>query len=317
MSAADWPEQVRTELARELASATLRHDVPLSSFTTYGVGGPADFFLQTHAEDEILRAMAVARRCAMPVFVLGGGSNTLVCDAGVRGLVVRIHGGEARAEGLGEARADAGVALNSLVRWAIGHGLAGLEAWAGTPGSVGGAIFGNAHYAGRSIGDLVSRARLLLGDGTVAEVPGSDMAFHYDDSRLRHTGELLLSVVFELSPGADPDALRAVARQSLAHRKRTQPLAMPSAGCVFQNPDPAIDQVPEGIPWSAGALIDRAGLKGASVGGARVSMTHANFIVNEGTATAADIVALVDRCRAEVRRQFGVELREEIVRVGC
>ena len=110
--------------------------------------------------------------------------------------------------------------------------------------------------------------------------------------------------------------LRETARRSLAYRKRTQPLEKPSAGCVFQNPVPGTDVVPSGIPWSAGALVDRAGLKGAVLGGARVSPVHGNFIVNEGTATAADIRGLIERCRAAVREQFGVDLREEIVYLG-
>jgi len=118
-----------------------------------------------------------------------------------------------------------------------------------------------------------------------------------------------------VSPG-EPASLRATARASLAFRKRTQPLDTPSAGCIFQNPESGRDQVPEGMPWSAGALVDRAGLKGVSIGGARVSATHGNFIVNDGEATASDIRQLIDRCRTIVRERFGVELREEIVYVG-
>src|SRR5262249_29146013 len=113
-----------------------------------------------------------------------------------------------------------------------------------------------------------------------------------------------------------PPALRAIARESLAYRKRTQPLDTPSAGCIFQNPEPGRDAVPDGIPWSAGALVDRAGLKGAAVGGARVPPTHGNFIVNDGPATARDIRQLIERCRTAVRDRFGVELREEIVHLG-
>jgi UDP-N-acetylmuramate dehydrogenase len=211
--------------------------------------------------------------------------------------------------------ADAAVSVNALVRWTIAHGAAGLEAWAGTPGTVGGAIVGNAHFGGRLIGDLVSEVRLIDAAGQLMAVPGRGLGFGYDSSRLQRTGEVLLSATFGVSPG-DPAALRATARQSLALRKRTQPLDVPSAGCVFQNPDPARDRLPDGLPWSAGALVDRAALKGAAVGGARVSPTHGNFIVNDGSATAADIRELIERCRLAVRRQFGVELREEIVYLG-
>jgi UDP-N-acetylmuramate dehydrogenase len=195
------------------------------------------------------------------------------------------------------------------------RGCAGLEAWAGTPGTVGGAIFGNAHFSGRLIGECVTAVRLATREGATLEIPRDEMAFGYDESRLQKTGEILLSADFRIGRG-DPVELRRTARESLAFRKRTQPLDTPSAGCIFRNPEPGRDAVPEGIPWSAGALVDRAGLKGASIGGARVSPAHGNFIVNDGDATARDIRALVERCRAAVRERFGVELREEIVYLG-
>jgi UDP-N-acetylmuramate dehydrogenase len=161
----------------------------------------------------------------------------------------------------------------------------------------------------------VTEARLIAPDGTIVDVPAAAMEFGYDRSRLQRSGEVLLSATFRVSSG-DPAALRATARQSLAFRKRTQPLETPSAGCVFQNPEPGRDLVPDGLPWSAGALVDRAGLKNVAVGGARVSPTHGNFIVNDGSATAGDVRQLIDRCRDAVRDRFGVELREEIVCLG-
>jgi len=141
------------------------------------------------------------------------------------------------------------------------------------------------------------------------------MEFAYDYSRLHRTGEIVLSADFRVAPG-EPDELRAVARESLAYRKRTQPLSMPSAGCIFQNPIPGRDPVPADVPWSAGALVDRAGLKGAREGQARVSPTHGNFIVNEGGASSGDVRTLIDRCKRDVYRRYGVRLREEIVSLG-
>jgi UDP-N-acetylmuramate dehydrogenase len=207
------------------------------------------------------------------------------------------------------------VTINGLVRWTITRGVAGLEAWAGTPGTVGGAVFGNAHFRGRLISELIDRVTLVTDDGQIADVPLGEMAFGYDLSRLHRTREVVISADFKVSAG-EPASLRAVARESLAFRKRTQPLESPSAGCIFQNPDPSRDRVPDGIPASAGALVDRAGLKGAREGAARVSPTHANFIVNDGGATARDIRALIQRCKAEVLARFGVTLREEIVYLG-
>jgi UDP-N-acetylmuramate dehydrogenase len=300
---------------RETFGDRVRSNVVLAPFTTFRVGGPADWFIEARTSDEIILALHTAARANIPLTLLAGGSNVLVSDAGVGGLVVRPRGGEIAAVGDAALRADAAVTINGLVRWTVTHGRAGLEAWAGTPGTVGGAIFGNAHFAGRSIGELLVVARLANREGEAYDVGAEAMAFGYDRSRLQQTGEILLSAHFRVTSG-DSAALRATARASLAFRKRTQPLELPSAGCVFQNPQPGIDIMPDGIPWSAGALVDRAGLKGMSVGDARVSPAHGNFIVNGGSATASQIRQLIDTCRRTVRERFGVSLREEIVYLG-
>jgi UDP-N-acetylmuramate dehydrogenase len=291
-----------------------RH-APLAPLTTFKVGGRADWLVEPRGTDELCRVLAAVRALDLPRTMIGGGSNVLIGDRGVRGVVIRPRGGEVRSTAANRVNADAALTINGLVRWTVAHGCAGLEAWAGTPGTVGGGIYGNAHYSGRLLGELVESVRLVNASGAIEDVPASAMEFGYDRSRLQRTQEVLLSATFRTTPG-DPEALRATARASLAFRKRTQPLDTPSAGCIFQNPDAARDTLPPGVPASAGALVDRTGLKGRTIGGARVSPTHGNFIVNDGTATAREIRALIDRCRDEVRRQFGVELREEIVYLG-
>jgi len=306
---------VHAALEAAFGPGRVRVHAPLAPLTTFKVGGPADWLVEPRSSAELLAALQIAHRLQLPVTMLGGGSNVLVSDTGVRGLVLRPRGGEVAAIDSAHVRADAAVTITGLVRWTINHGAAGLEAWAGTPGTVGGAIFGNAHFAGRNISEYVSTVRVATRDGEARTVEAADMGFGYDCSRLQRTGEILLWAAFRVAPG-DPAALRAVARQSLAYRKTTQPLDTPSAGCIFQNPQPDRDRLPEGMPWSAGALVDRAGLKGAAIGGARVSAAHGNFIVNAGGATARDIRRLVERCRAVVRERFGVELRDEIVYLG-
>jgi UDP-N-acetylmuramate dehydrogenase len=303
------------QLAEAFGAARIGRDVPLAPYTTFGVGGPADMFFEPRTSDETITALRLAHAASVPVTLLGGGSNVLISDSGVRGLVMRPRGGVIESLGPSRVRADAAVTINGLVRWTIMHGAAGLEAWAGTPGTVGGAVFGNAHFGGRLIGDLIVEVRLATRDGTTSDYPAAAMAFDYDRSRLQDTGEVLLSATFSVEPG-DPTALRRTARESLAYRKRTQPLDVPSAGCVFQNPQPDRDIVPDGMPWSAGSLVDQAGLKGSASGGARVSTTHGNFIVTDGHSTADDIRRLIERCRRAVRARFGVELREEIVYLG-
>jgi UDP-N-acetylmuramate dehydrogenase len=316
-------EEVTAALTAAISVDRVARHALLAPLTTFKVGGAADWLVQAQNASDVRHACAVALAYEVPVRVLGGGSNVLVADGGVRGIVVWMHGGEARLIDSDRVRADAGMTINGLVRWTVSRGYAGLEAWAGTPGTVGGAIFGNAHFEGCNIGDLVDAVELLeTVAGTFAgkvpatvRVPAADLQFGYDSSRLQRTGEIVISADFLVQRG-DPAALRAIARKSLAFRKRTQPLEFPSAGCIFQNPDPRRDDLPPGIPPSAGALIDRAGLKGAREGGARVSPAHANFIVNEGGATAADVRTLIERCRDTVRRRFGVELRDEIVLLG-
>jgi UDP-N-acetylmuramate dehydrogenase len=293
----------------------VRRNVALRDLTTFRVGGPADILAETRSSEEIATALTIADRAGVPVTILGGGSNVLVADSGVRGLVIRPRAGAVHRLDHARIRADAAVTINGLVRWTIAHRAAGLEAWAGTPGTVGGAVFGNAHFGGRLISEHIARVRLAAKDGRAYDVPAAEMGFGYDRSRLQQTGEVLLAADFDVTDG-DPGLLRTIARESLAFRKRTQPLDTPSAGCVFQNPEPGRDRVPDGVPWSAGALVDRAGLKGRRIGGAVVSLAHGNFVVNDGTATAADIRRLIEDCRRTVRDLFGVELREEIVYLG-
>jgi UDP-N-acetylmuramate dehydrogenase len=303
-------------LAQRFGAERVLRKVPLAPMTTFKVGGPAEIFLETRNGDEIVDAVKIAAAAGTRVTVLGGGSNVLVADGGIRDLVIRLKGGDVSSVGDRLVRADAAVTINGLVRWTINRGLAGLEAWAGTPGTVGGAIYGNAHWKKSNIGDLVESVRLVTPQGALLQAPADRMQFDYDYSRLKRTREIVLWAAFRVTPGADPAALRAVARESLAFRKRTQPLESPSAGCIFMNPDPARDRIPEGIPPSAGALVDRAGLKGTAHHGARVSPTHANFIINDGAATAADIHDLVEQCRSAVKDRFGVTLQNEIIYLG-
>ncbi len=241
-------------------------------------------------------------------------SNLLVADEGVEGLVIRVHGGDVRALEPSRIRVDAGVTINGLVRWTVGRGLSGIEAWAGTPGTVGGAVFGNAHFQGRLMSELVRQVRVVSADGLVTDIDAAAMEFGYDFSRLHRTGEVVVSADLRGVHGGAGRAARG--RPRVARLPQAYPAAgVAERGLRVPNPSPG-DPVPDGIPPSAGALVDRAGLKGARSGRALVSPAHANFIVNEGGATAAEIRALIDRCQAEVQARFGVTLREEVVYLG-
>lgn len=293
----------------------VRREVSFAQLTTFRVGGPAEWLVDLSTTEELRQVIAAAEAAGAPVTVIGGGSNMLVADAGVRGVVVRPRLMDLTQPQPNVVRAGAGVTINGLVRWTIGRGLASLEAWAGTPGTVGGAIYGNAHFGGRDISEFVAGALVIDRSGRTTALSRAEMEFAYDTSRLQRTKEVLVWADF-LVEGGEPAALREVARASLAHRKRTQPLDVPSAGCVFQNPDRVRDGVPDDVPASAGALVDRAGLKGFRVGGAMISPVHCNFIVNAGEATAADVAALIELARDAVRKKYRIELRNEVVKVG-
>ncbi len=309
----------RMDLAAALRGALgaerVHENAPLARWTTLRIGGPADLLAEVRSADEALAALRLGREARVPLTWLGGGSNVLIGDGGIRGLVVRWHGGRVDTVGPDRIRAEAGVTMNGLVRYTVVHGLAGLAQWAGTPGTVGGALRGNAHFRGRLFSEAVVSVEVAEPDGSIREIGAGEMAFGYDRSRLQGTGEIALRAELAVAPG-EPEELRGVARASLAYRKRTQPLALPSAGCIFQNPDPSATRLPPGVPCSAGALVDRAGLKGTAVGGARVSTVHANFVVNEGGASAREVATLVGRIRDAVATRFGVVLEEEIVRLG-
>ena len=226
---------LRAALAAAFGDGNVGVDVRLAPFTTFKVGGPADLFVEPRSSDELLTSIRLAAQHHVPLTMLGGGSNVLISDEGIRGLVVRPRGGEIVREGPDRVRADAAVTINGLVRWLISHELAGLEAWAGTPGTVGGGIHGNAHWGGRLLSEFVASVRLASRTGEVSSVAASEMAFGYDRSRLQGRGEVLLSA----SSSSSPARRRRCGRKRggrLHYRKRTQPLASPSAGCIFQNP---------------------------------------------------------------------------------
>ena len=306
--------RVNEAFVEMFGSARVISEAPLAPLTTFRAGGSADWLIEAHDDEEIVRVLGVSAGLGVEVTVLGGGSNVLIGEQGVRGLILRIRHGDIELVQPGVVRVQGGVTLNGLVRWTVNRGWAGLERWAGTPGTVGGGLHGNAHFQGGLLGEHVIRICAVDRQGVERVISGEEMEFSYDASRLQGTREVVLWAEFSVSE-FEPALLRAKARESLAYRKRTQPLAVPSAGCVFRNPH-QVESLPEGVPCSAGALIDRAGLKGRSVGHATVSQVHGNFIVSDGHAKPTDVRQLIELCRAEVERKFGVLLQDEIIYLG-
>jgi UDP-N-acetylmuramate dehydrogenase len=280
-------------------------DAPIAPVTTLRVGGPADRLASPRNVDELLAALRLARDASSPWFVLGNGSDLVVADAGIRGLVIRN-----RARGLAfvadRLEAEAGAPMALLVRRCTAEGLAGLEFGTSIPGTLGGATWANAGAHGGELRDLVVSVDAWdPGDDVVHTLGGEACAFGYRESRFKHGHEVVLSAMLGLRRD-EPSAISARVEAHQAERIASQPLADQNAGSVFRNP-----------PGDhAGRLIDAAGLKGLRVGTAVVSERHANFIVTDRGGRAADVRALGDRVRAEVQARFGVELAYEIEFVG-
>ena len=301
-------------LARALGERA-RAAEPLSRHTTSRIGGPADLLAEATSADELRDLTQTARRHALPVFILGGGANILVSDAGVRGLTILNKARRLEFLNGGRVRAESGVILPTLARECIARGLAGLEWAVGVPGTVGGAIVGNAGAHGQDTAGDVKRVWILGPDDQVREWPAEELAFSYRSSRIKQearrrqppgadTRYVVLAAEFELAQ-ADPAVLESRAAEFNDYRRRTQPPGA-SIGSMFKNPPGD----------AAGRLIDAAGLKGARIGQAEISRVHANFFVNLGGATARDVMGLIDLARAKVRERFEVELELEIELIG-
>jgi UDP-N-acetylmuramate dehydrogenase len=285
----------------------LQVDVPLASRTTFGIGGAADRLLEV--EDEVLLAevLGAARELSIPTFLLGGGSNLLIDDAGLRALVLVDRLRRRDYDGR-RVRVEAGFGFHDLIEESVVRGLGGLEFAAGIPGTVGGAVWGNAGCYGQSIGDFLVRARWIDPDGRVREVGPEAFGFAYRESELKRNGCVLIDALLELDVG-DAERSRGIIDENVALRHRKHPRFEPCAGSYFKNvppPDPAARRIP------AGKLLDECGAKELRVGGAAVFAQHANIIVNAGGATATDVLALAEEMKRRVRERFGIELEEEV-----
>jgi UDP-N-acetylmuramate dehydrogenase len=283
----------------------VRFKEPLSFHTSLRIGGPADIFVVPQDIDDIRHALLFADREQLPVVVVGGGNNLLVGDRGVRGVVLKLEGCLGRSEFHGEeAVAGAGASLSALIREAAALNLGGLECLVGIPATIGGALAMNAGTPDGSIGDFVSAAYFLYPDGTLGEFKPNAGAFAYREFHFP-PGAVLVGCRLRLHRRPMAEIQREM-KQRLKLKKATQPLALASAGCVWKNPPGE----------TAGRLIEKVGLKGKRVNGAEISAKHANFIVNRGGATAADVQALMDLARERVQAHFGIVLEPEIRVIG-
>lgn len=293
------------ELLAAMAPGRALKNEPMAAHTTFKVGGPADICFFPEGEKELICAMAAAREMGVDCMVMGNGSNMIVRDGGIRGLVIILGGGMGRIEINGARMScQAGATLAKAAAAAMEASLTGLEFAAGIPGTLGGGVAMNAGAYGGEISDVLVSARVLK-DGKIFEYGAAEMEMGYRTTRPLKEGGIVLSAEFELKNG-DKDEIAGIMRDLNARRRDKQPLNYPSAGSIFKRPEGHF----------AGALIENAGLKGAGIGGAMVSEKHAGFIVNAGNATASDVIALIRHVQERVMAESGIALETEVRIVG-
>lgn len=279
----------------------LRRDFPLRNYTTFKIGGPAKYFFEPHSLRDLNIAVSFIKDIRSPVYVLGGGSNLLVSDEGIDGVVLCMkHFEEKHIRRFGNlVRISAGYGLQRLVNQTARWGLSGLEGLAGIPGTLGGAVRMNAGSHIANIGEFVSFVEMMDSSGKIQRVRGSDIMWGYRSAHL--DGCVVLYVEMELTRAA-PSIVRKKISETYERKRATQPLTRRSAGCFFKNP----------ASHSAGQLLDEAGFKGFVQGGAAISRKHANFIVNRGGASAGDVLALVKMVREKIKQLYNLELESEV-----
>lgn len=299
-------DEFARRLTERVAGQVLTNE-PLERYTSYRLGGPAEVFVSPSSLEDIIAVQRLAREADVPVTVIGGGSNLLIADEGVRGVVVRV-GRELNRIGFDGATvvAECGAPFPRLAKLAVQRSLGGIEFGGGIPGTIGGALAMNAGAHNECIADFVLEVVAVDSNGDVVTLDREAMEFSYRMSRLQREPQLIaVETKLRLFPGPSRD-IREKMRAYMEKRRRTQPLGTKNAGSVFKNPSGDF----------AGRLIEAAGCKGMTVGDAIVSPMHANFIVNRGEATADDVRRLIENVQATVYERFGVELTPEVRMLG-
>ncbi len=303
----------------------IKTHVALAPHTSLRIGGPADYFYEAHTRDDIIRAVTIARETQTPYVILAGGTNVLVADEGFRGLTIKIRNSRFEIQD-SSIIADAGVSMGVLVAAAGRAGLSGLEWAGGLPGTLGGAVFGNAGTFGTSIADILREIHVYNPiKESLITYRKDEVLFGYRRSAFKETGEVILGATLILGRG-DPETIRANTVKSIQYRSTHHPSYDASCGCIFKNTERTastegiIRHHPDLSVWfdriPTGYLVDEVGLKGYIVGGAKISEVHGNFIVNQGRARAEDIITLIGMVKERVKNIFGVLLEEEIQMIG-
>jgi len=306
----------------------IKEKIPLKEYTTFKIGGPARYFFVAKSKEDLKNAILWAKKKKLPFFILGAGSNVLFSDNGFKGLIIKLQNTQYKIRNT-KIVAEVGVPLQKLVLETAKKGLSGLENLAGIPGTLGGAIWGNAGAFGGEIKDVVKEVEILRINGLtswrIEKLKNKDCKFGYRDSIFkRKKNWIILGATLKLKKGNKKEIEEKI-KEILRLRKEKQPLEFPSAGSVFKNVP--IEKVSKRIREKfkekikngflpAGVLIEAAGLKGFQIGGAKISEKHANFIVSVGNAKASDVKELMEKIKKEIKKKFKIQLEEEIKLVG-
>ena len=295
------PEQVKSTLI-SFISGTILFNAPMRNHTSFGIGGPADALFVPHDKNDLTRILKIASQNNIPITIIGNGTNLLISDDGIEGIVIKIAGcfDDVALSG-GEVTAGAGCPLSKLSKLVANRRLSGLEFAVGIPGTVGGAVVTNAGANEAAIGDVILKVKVMDFKGEFFEFDKSDLKISYRNSGLQNKDIIILNVEMELEKG-DVNEIKRKIIKYLQQRKRKQPLGLRSAGSIFKNPKSDY----------AGRLIEACGCKGMSIGDAQISEQHANFIVNKGNATAHDVIRLMNNVQEMVFVKYGVKLEPEI-----
>ncbi|MDP3004221.1 MAG: UDP-N-acetylmuramate dehydrogenase [Candidatus Azambacteria bacterium] len=285
----------------------LKQNIILAKYTTYKIGGPADYFVSVKNHEELKKTLRFAEDNSLPIFILAGGSNVLFSDEGFRGLIIKIDNKELRIYE-NEITVEAGVLMNDIVSQSIENGLAGLEWAGGLPGTAGGAIRGNAGCFGGEIKDIVKEVTAVTYSGEIKLYKNEDCCFNYRESVFKRNKEIIMSAVFKLRAG-DKNNLKIIVFDHIKYRQMKH--RTPSCGSVFKN-----CFLKDGSILPVGALIEACGLTGKTSGGAKITEEHANIIHNFNHAKANDVLDLINLAKEKTKKEFGIELEEEVQLVG-
>ena len=292
---------------RELNIGTVKENEPMANHTTMKIGGPADLFIEPSSIENLAKAMELIHRYELKWRAIGRGSNLVVSDGGIEGVVIKLGRGMDHLDlNETELRAGGGYSLVALSTIISKKGLSGLEFASGIPGSVGGAVYMNAGAHGSDISQILTKAHVLFEDGKMEWLTNEEMTFSYRTSVLQTKRPgIVLEAVFRLTEG-DREKISSAMQRNKDYRKETQPWNFPCAGSIFRNP----------LPEYAGQLIEKAGMKGHSIGGAQISNMHGNFIVNAGDAKAEDVLALIQHIKDTIFDLYGVKMETEVEIIG-